>query len=340
MNIQQALADKTKVSAPAVRMGSARHGQQWQIIASTVQSNPDLLNPERTYAPQLIGAIDAWSSSKGDDIIVAVLDTGLDENNHEFKGRVVHGANFYDPYAPSDYDDDNGHGTHVAGIIGAAIDNYIGSAGIAPKCKIMPVKVLNRRKEGTWGTVAAGIYHAVDKGAKIINLSLGSAAKSSTIEEAVNYAYENNVLVVAAAGNSSSGTPFYPAAFENVVAVSASNEYDQVWPETNYGGHIDVSAPGQNIWSTHLNNEWRWLSGTSMAAPHVSGVAALMWARNPRLSVRQVREYLVQGVVDVGKRGFDPYFGHGRLDAYESVMASTGSRRRRRERTSTAESFG
>lgn len=339
MNIHQLLRDRTPVAAPAVRNEKPNKPQKWQAIAASVQKNPDLLNPDRTYAPQLIRALDAWTMSQGRNVVVAILDTGLDVRNPEFAGRIVGGANFYDPYA-STYDDDNGHGTHVAGIVGAAIDNFVGAAGIAPQCKIMPVKVLNHRKEGTWGTVAAGIYHAVDNGAKIINLSLGSPAKSPTVEEAVNYAYKNNVLVIAAAGNSSTSTPFYPSAYDNVLAVSASTEYDQPWESTNYGSHIDVAAPGHSIWSTYLNNDWRWLSGTSMAAPHVAGLAALVYAKNPRLSVRQLRKCIVDNTVDIGQRGFDIRFGHGRIDAYKALQSSGGTRRRRRRRTSTASSFG
>ena len=197
----------------------------------------------------------------------------------EFAGRVIPGWDFVNNDA--DPTDDNGHGTHVAGIIAAAMDNGNGSTGVAPGVTLMPVKALSAANSGTWANVAAGIVYAVDNGAKVINLSLGGHVPSSTFYSAITYAAAHDVLVVAGSGNLPDGDPVYPAAYPEVLAVSATNDQtDDWWTSSGYGDWVDVSAPGDGVWSTlwtSANAEvYGAKSGTSMATGFVSGLAALV----------------------------------------------------------------
>ncbi|MFN3982571.1 MAG: S8 family serine peptidase, partial [Caldilinea sp.] len=147
-------------------------------------------------------------------------------------------------------------------IAAAALNNEQGAAGICPQCSILPVKVLDSGNKGTWGTVAAGIYFAVDNGARVINLSLGATASSRTLEAAIHYAQERDVLVVASAGNAGSSTPYYPASLPYVVAVGATTDQDQRWLLSNMGEHIDLTAPGFRIYSAYNNLGYATMSGT------------------------------------------------------------------------------
>jgi subtilisin family serine protease len=248
-------------------------------------------------------------------------------------GKVddVKGWHFFHQWTPGGYmpgenarvDDEFGHGTHVAGIIAAAANNGAGIAGITWLGAVMPVRVLDNYGNGWYSDIAAGIVYAAENGAKIINLSLGGAAASTTLCEAVRYAYEKKgALVVVATGNTG-GAVYYPAACEDVLAVAATDRADQRAGFSNYGAQVDLAAPGVDIYST-----WPWLdgyfvmSGTSMAAPHVSGVAALVWSRWPAWSNDAVSRRITETAVDVGSPGWDKYTGWGRLDAAAAVGAS------------------
>ncbi|OUC06819.1 hypothetical protein RY27_18675, partial [Litorilinea aerophila] len=210
-------------------------------------NDPALSSPEQGYAFVRIHALEGWEITTGSpEVVIAMLDTGLNLQHPEFAGRIVPGYDFVndDP----DPTDDHGHGTHAAGLIAAAIDNGIGLAGVCPNCRLMPIKVLNGQNSGTWFNVARGILFAVDHGARVINLSLGSSVPSQTVAEAVRYAEERGVLVVAAAGNADSDAPFYPAALDPVIGVSATMENDQTWSLSNQGSYVDVAAPGHIIY--------------------------------------------------------------------------------------------
>ena len=178
---------------------------------------------------------------------MAVLDSGITYTHPEFNGRALEGWDFVngDNNASGNYaQDDFGHGTHVSGIIGAAINNSLGMVGIAPNVSIMPVKVLNNVGSGSSIYVANGIYWAVDNGAKIINLSLGNTANASLLRDAVRYAAEHNVLAVCAAGNNGSNISFYPAAYDDCFAVSGTMELDEWYTLSNWGAWVDVSGAG------------------------------------------------------------------------------------------------
>ena len=296
--------------------------------AGLTPTDPDYNNPYLVYAPQLIGAPAAWDITTGSPaVIVAIVDTGASLTHPEFAGRILPGWDFVNN--DSDPSDDQGHGTHVTGIIGAAMNNGQGTVGIAPNVSLLPVKVLSAAKSGTWANVSLGIRYAADHGAKVINLSLGGTTPSTALQDAIRYAGGKGALVVAAAGNSSSSAPFYPAYYEEAVAVSATDEYDEYWSISNYGDWVDVSAPGSSIWNTYWTtadpNTYSFMSGTSMAAPHVAGLAALIWSANASLTPAQVRAILQETAIDKGAPGFDPYYGWGRINAAAAVQAASGT---------------
>ena len=333
MNLKKIIeSDPTLISVPTPIINVSVNPKRWQHIHTIHPiGDPDLLNASLTYAPQLIGALDSWHLSKGSGVTVAVLDSGIDLTHEEFTGRVIPGVNFTestsitgsDEAFSSDVTDDNGHGTHIAGIIGAAFNNFIGAAGIAPECTLLPIKILDQHNSGSWGELAAGIYYAVDHGADIINISAGSFGRSEVAEEAIAYATEKGVLLVAAAGNFGSDDLIYPAAYEDVIAVSATTSNDTLWHNSNYGDYVTVSAPGDEIWSTFLGNGWRWMSGTSMATPHVVGLAALLRSASPGLSSSEIRQLIIESAVQPYDTDFSPQFGYGRIDVYQAFQELT-----------------
>jgi type VII secretion-associated serine protease mycosin len=265
-----------------------------------------------------ISAEPAWDITLSDDgVVVAVVDTGVDLDHPDLAGNVVSGYNVISPGAPPQ--DDHGHGTHVAGIVAAITNNNVGVAGVAGGCRIMPVKVLNNVGEGTDFDVATGIQWAADNGARVINMSLGSPDYSYALADAVDYAYGKNVLIVAAAGNDGLESILYPAALPHVMAVGATDKIDGRASFSNYGNALDIVAPGVNIFSTLWDNSYTYLSGTSMATPHVAGVAALVLSLHPEYTNDQVEKVLKAGCVDLGNPGWDPYYGYGRVDALAAL---------------------
>ena len=210
----------------------------------------------------------------GAGVLVAVLDTGVSRNHEDLEGRVILTVNLTDsPVA----DDVYGHGTHIAGIIAASSNNGKGIAGIAPACRIMSIKVADDRGVTSVKAMAEGIIRAVQEGASIINISTEFFEPSAELEAAVDYAWEQGVLVVAAAGNRGSQMPVYPAYFENCIAVAVSTPDGNLAPLSSYGNWVDVVAPGFDIYSTLPGNSYGYKSGTSFAAAHVSGLAALLF---------------------------------------------------------------
>ena len=276
--------------------------------------------PHRLSGPRRRGISLPGSSS----IVVAVVDSGVELTHPDLAGKVDNGKDFAndDP----DASDVHGHGTHVAGIVAAGTNNSQGVAGIGYDSRVLAVKVLKDDNTGLYSHIIAGIVYAADQGAQIINLSLGGTAPSQAMEDAVNYAWGKGALVVAAAGNFTEPTVAYPAAYDNVIAVAATNSTDGLYAQSNSGAMIDVAAPGQQIYSTYLTEKvasgYASSSGTSMAAPHVSGVAALMLACSDWLTNAQVREMIESTAVDKGDPGWDEFYGHGRIDAHAAVEAA------------------
>lgn len=290
---------------------------------------PNDINWTVQWGPKKIEANYAWNTTLGSsDIIVAVVDTGVDYTHPDLAGNYL--ALGYDWVNDDPYPlDDFGHGTHCAGIIAAVINNSIGIAGLA-QVKIMAEKVLDDWGYGSDDWVANGIIHAADYGAKIISMSLGGYGYSKLLHEAVKYACDNGVLLVAAAGNDNVNLKSYPAAYEEVVAVSATNQNDLKAWFSNWGDWIELAAPGVRIYSTMptypvtLNNygysmNYSYMNGTSMACPHVAGTAALIWSRFASASRDWVRVQLRYTAEDLGDAGFDNYYGYGRINAKNSV---------------------
>ncbi len=307
--------------------------------------------PNDTYYPYQwnlpkIQMPSAWNVTAGAGITVAIVDTGVAyENYGQYKrasdlnaATFVAGWNFINNNAHAN--DDNAHGTHVAGTIAQATNNMSGTAGIAHQAKIMPLKALNASGAGQDDWVASAIVWAADNGAKVINLSLGAESPSLLLEDAVNYAYDKGVVVVAAAGNSGIGVLNYPAAYANVIAVGAVR-YDETRSSySNYGTGLSVVAPGGDL-SVDQNNDgypdgilqqtfnpnthdpadfsYWFFQGTSMATPHVSGVAALILASGAATTPSQVRQALQQSAKDLGQPGWDPQYGYGLIQAQSAL---------------------
>lgn len=264
-----------------------------------------------------------WNLSKGSkEVIVAVVDTGVQANHPDLKGQLLSGYNAI--ASGSAPDDDVGHGTHVAGIIGALTNNEEGVAGISWYNKILPVKALDNSGAGTTYSVAEGIIWAADHGARVINLSLGNYADSQFLHDAIKYAYDRDVVIVSASGNDNTERPGYPAAYDEVIAVAATNSTGNRASFSNYGDYIDVAAPGESIASTYPDNQYAALSGTSMASPHVAALAGLVRSLNPLLTNKEVRELLISSAVDLGEQGHDKYYGWGQVDIYRTLQAAGG----------------
>lgn len=261
-----------------------------------------------------VGAKAAWERSTGKEIVVAVLDTGVAP--HEDLPRLLPGRSFTGGTNP----DPNGHGTHVAGIIAAAMGNGLGIAGLAPAVRILPVQVLDADGSGDHADIASGIVWATDNDADVINLSLGGEESSDVLSAAVQYAISKGVIVVAAAGNSGSGSnaPMYPAAYDPVLAVSAAGPDGTAAMFSNSGPYVDIAAPGFAILST-VPDGYDYLSGTSQAAPFVSAAAALLLGAG-HTSV-EVPNILTSSSRDVLPAGRDPYTGSGMLDVAAALGA-------------------
>jgi thermitase len=266
-----------------------------------------------------INTVESWSVTLGSPgMPVAVVDSGVDASHPDLQGQVLPGYDFVND--DDDPSDDNGHGTAMAGIIAARADNGIGIAGIAPASQVLPVKVLDANGSGYYSTLAEGILWAVDHGAKVISLSLTGPAPSSALQSAIDYARAHEVIVVAAAGNNANSTPTYPAAYEGVVAVAASDYNDQRAWFSSYGSWVSLAAPGMGVMSTKLGGDYGGVSGTSPATALASGAFALLLSADPSLSATDAVTRMTANAVDLGTQGWDPYFGFGRIDAYAALV--------------------
>lgn len=268
-----------------------------------------------------LGMEQSWEITEGSSqVIVAVVDTGVDLTHPEFKGKLVNGYNVIN--VGKRPQDDNGHGTHVAGIVAARTNNQDGIAGISWKSKIMPVKAIGADGSGSAIDIAQGIEWAVDHGASIINLSVGNYVSSAALKAACTYAYQNDVVLVAATGNDASEQPSYPAAFPEVIGVSAVDQDENLADFSNYGKTVSLVAPGVDIPSTYIHKDYAALSGTSMACPHVAAVASLLRSVNPTLSNKQVRQILEKTATDLGTPGKDSLFGYGYINVKKALQQS------------------
>jgi subtilisin family serine protease len=273
-----------------------------------------------------IGMEAVWDVTTGSpSIIVAVLDTGVDAGHPDLAGNVLPGYDFVndDP----DASDDSSHGTYIAGVIAAIGNNGEGVAGMAWRTKILPVKVLDRQGLGPDAAVSKGIIFAVENRARVINLSSGTPFPSRLLEEAIRFAERRNVLVVAAAGNTGDrgNEVIYPAAYSTVLAVAATDEQDAVPPFSQRQSYVSVAAPGVGVpgtgWRGSENGPYILSSGTSAAAPHVSGLAALLLALAPDLTTPEIRRLIQDSADDVGPEPREVTVGAGRINALRTISA-------------------
>lgn len=319
-----------------------------------------------SLSPSIAGADiemeNAWNIEQGDStIVVGVIDTGAKLDHPEFSGRIW--TNYSEiPNNGTDDDnngyiddvkgwdfanndntptDDQGHGTNVTGIIGANGNNSIGYAGVDWNCKLMILKGLDNTSSGLYSWWSEAIYYAVDNGAKVINMSLGGSGNSTTLQNAVNYALDNNVAVVVCMMNTNSNIVYYPAGFTGVIAVGSTNSNDTrsnpfFWSSTsgsNYGNHISVIAPGNYIYGLNYQSNTNYGSywgGTSQATPLVAGLASLLLAQDPGKTPAQLKSIIETTAEDqVGSSsedtpGWDQYYGHGRVNAFNALSLSVG----------------
>jgi subtilisin family serine protease len=269
----------------------------------------------------------AWSITTGTGLVVAVEDSGVRLDHPDLVGRIrTDGYNFVADNG--NVSDDLGHGTEVSGIIAANSNNKLGISGISWGAQILPVKVADAQGFLDVSNAAAGIYYGVQHGAKILNLSYGGETSSATLNEAINYALYNHVIVVASAGNAPDGAPEYPAAYTGVIAVAATDLSDKLAFFNSYGSYVSLSAPGVSIYTTGLNKnnsgDYGLHSGTSFSAPVVSGVVALLLSVNPYLRPSQVLDILQQTADKIYPSGLDYYsnYGAGRVNAYKALQAA------------------
>lgn len=292
----------------------------------------------------IIGSAKAWDISLGDPrVTIAIVDSGADLSHPDLKANLVPGYNVL-TQGKTPPQDDNGHGTHASGIAAAVGDNRLGVTGACPRCKLMPVKVLDDKGDGNSFDAAVGIVWAADNGASVINLSLGGDESDPTLERAVKYALSRNIAVVAAAGNgvetqTANGVeligvdkPMYPAALPGVISVGAVDLQRQRTRFSNFGSWVTIMAPGQQILSTMPQspvfmttnesylNEYDVMDGTSMASPMVAGIIGLMKSRNPQLNPAQIKAKLEGTAIDLGQPGFDTDTAHGMIDAFRAVL--------------------
>lgn len=288
----------------------------------TVPDDPIYL--EFQWGLRKIGMEAVWDVTTGDPgVIVAVLDTGVDEAHPDLEPNVVEGYDFVndDP----DAWDDSSHGTHVAGVIAALGDNAEGTAGVAWGSKIMPIKVLDSKGLGPDSAVSKGIIYAVENKAKILNLSSGTQYQSRLLDDAVRYAERRGVLVIAAAGNTGDkgNEVIYPAAYQTVMAVGATDEKDAAPPFSQRQPYVAISAPGVDVpgpaWRDAGNGLYILHTGTSAAAPHVSGLAALLLSVKPDLTPPQIREIITSTADEVNPRSSGSFLGAGRINAFKAV---------------------
>ncbi|MGB7983296.1 MAG: S8 family serine peptidase [Candidatus Nanopelagicales bacterium] len=284
------------------------------------------VNPEPMAAKQwnlaMVGAPAAWSVSKGAGVVVAVVDTGVDATHPDLAGRVLREIDLLPKINATP--EQTGHGTGVASLIAGAL-NGVGMAGVAPQASILPVSALDPAGQGDTSTVARAIIAAADAGARVINLSLGGPGRDPVLDKACTYAFSKGAVVVAAAGNSYQwgNEVQYPAASPNVLGVASVDRTGNPSYFSNTGPHIDLAAPGEAIWAATPGGRYGLESGTSFAAPHVSGALALVLAANPRLTSAQASAAVkTTAVDDISGNGRDDQLGQGILRADRAVAAA------------------
>ncbi|SES21914.1 subtilisin [Salipaludibacillus aurantiacus] len=271
--------------------------------------------------PHVQGTAAQEQGHTGDNVKVAILDTGVDNTHEDLANNVKGGHSVFDDAANSDpYYDANGHGTHVAGTVGA-VNNDLGVIGVAYEADLYAVKVLNNDGSGTLAGIAEGIEWSIENDMDIINMSLGGSQGSSILEEFSDLAFDEGLLVVAAAGNSgnrggNNDTVGYPAKYDSVIAVAAVDENNNRATFSSTGPAVEIAAPGVNVLSTLPGDDYASYNGTSMASPHVAGVAAQVWQAKPELSNAELRALLNETAKGLGP---SHQYGHGLVQSLDAI---------------------
>lgn len=367
-------ADKTEQDVLALLSSDPRveYAELNTICHATTTPN----DPEYTFQWHFpaVNAPSAWEISAGSGIVVAILDTGIAYEDHPipsheldtvyeevtqyYRAPDFSGTNFVPGYDFVNDDahpnDNSAHGTHVAGTVAQTTNNSIGAAGLAFDCSLMPVKVLDYSGSGAASELADGIYWAADNGAQVINMSLGwfpGYDPGATVHDAVEYAYNQGVVLVASTGNWGTGTVSFPAAYPEVIAVGATKYDNQIADYSQYGPELEVMAPGGDVYldengdgevdgvlqQTFIGHrfgppevladptdfDYYFYDGTSMAAPHVAALVALMIA-NGQTGIENIRTILHETAVDLGEAGRDDFYGYGLIDAYSALTYNSG----------------
>lgn len=285
--------------------------------------------PPAEKLPWGVDRIDAekvWTVTTGAGIKVGIIDTGISNTHPDLLANIIGGVNTIN--SRNGWNDDNGHGTHVAGTV-AAIKNTIGVVGVGPQISLYAIKVLDRRGSGYLSDIIEGLDWAISNGMQVVNMSLGTASNVLSFQEAVQKVNAAGLVQVAAAGNSG-GSVIYPAAYPQVIAVSATDKSDTIASWSSRGPEVDLAAPGVNIYSTYKGSSYATLSGTSMAAPHVTGVAALVLTVPGKCeflldlvagcSPAEVQQRLEATAEDLGMLSKDELYGAGLVDAEKAVI--------------------
>ena len=290
------------------------------FIAEAAYVPNDVQYPSQWHLP-MIAAPGGWDLTTGSPSVpIAIIDSGVDPTHPDLAGNLIAGYNFAGNN--TDTQDVLGHGTAVAGSAAAMTDNITGVAGVAWNSPIMPLVVFDTDGSASYYDTARAINYAADQGVRIMNISLGGSSYSSTLQTAVNYAWNKGAVIIASAHNYSTDTPYSPAACTNVVAVSATTSSDTLASFSNYGTWVDITAPGVSILTTSRGGGYGNWSGTSFSSPITAGVAALILSANPSLTNAQVVDILTRNADDIGTTGFDIYFGYGRVNALQSIQAA------------------
>lgn len=309
-----------------VRIPGMIHEPETELLSQSLGSQGRPNDPlySRQYAHARANSEQGWRRQSGaEDVTIAIVDTGIDLQHPDLVDKITPGWDAVD--GDGEAHDGHGHGTHCAGIAAASTDNQIGVAGFAPNVKLMPIRVLDDSGSGSSADVAEGILWAADHGAQVISMSLGSYRDARVKADAVKYALKQDAVLVAAMGNDGNKRKIYPAAQKGVIAVGSTDKRDKRSYFSNYGSWISVSAPGSRIMSTFPTDgpdgmkDYGSISGTSMATPAVAGVAALIRSEFPHMNQQEVKAQLEWGTDDLGQKGWDHFFGHGRINVSKAL---------------------
>lgn len=266
-----------------------------QVLASTTETLK-IASQNIPWGVRKIEAPDVWKRCQGEGIKVGIIDTGIDLGHPDLKDNIKEAYSVVDGISA---DDDNGHGTHVAGII-AALDNDIGVVGVAPKAEIYSVKAFDKKGRGTVSDIIDALQWCVENKVHVINMSFGIGTNSRALKRAIGAAHRHKIIMVAAAGNSGArDSVLYPAKYPEVIAVAASDSKDQAADFSSRGPEVNIIAPGVDVSSTYINEEYKNLSGTSMACPHVVGACALLMSISGT-KAESVKKAILSTAKDIG----------------------------------------